>query len=82
MAALLAGLADVDLLSTQTLAECATSGGDVLHRIADQAMAAAALTCARPEPTPDHAGALAFPGGPAFVRLTAARLRRGGITDG
>jgi hypothetical protein len=48
MAALRAGLADVDLLSTQTLAECATSGGDVLHRIADQAMAAAALTCARP----------------------------------
>jgi fructokinase len=30
----------------------------------------------------DHAGAPAFPGGPAFVRLTAARLRRGGITDG
>jgi len=52
MAALLAGLADVDLLSTKTLAECATSGGDVLHRIADQAMAAAALTCARPGADP------------------------------
>ncbi len=49
---LLAGLADVDLLSTQTLAECATSRGDVLHRDADQAMAAAALTCARPGADP------------------------------
>ena len=64
MAALLAGLADADLLSTQTLAECVTSGGDVLHRIADQAMAAAALTCARPGADPDHAGALAFQADP------------------
>jgi len=47
MAALLAGLADVNLLSTEALAECTTSGGNVLHRIADQAMAAAALTYAR-----------------------------------
>ena len=52
MAALLAGLADADLLSTQTLAECVTSGGDVLHRIADQAMAAAALTLRARGPTP------------------------------
>jgi len=55
MAALLAGLADVNLLSTGALAECATSGGDVLHRIADQAMAAAALTCARPGADPPAA---------------------------
>jgi fructokinase len=63
-AALLAGLADVDLLSTQTLAECATSGGDVLHRIADQAMAAAALTCALLGADPRHAVALAFQADP------------------
>jgi fructokinase len=35
-----------------------------------------------PRADPEHAGALAFPGRPAFVRLTAARLRRGGMTDG
>jgi hypothetical protein len=37
----------VNLLSTEALAECTTSGGEVLRRIAHQAMAAAALTCAR-----------------------------------
>lgn len=47
MAALLAGLADINLLSTEGLAECTTSGGKVLYRFADQAMAAAALTYAR-----------------------------------
>jgi fructokinase len=55
MAALLAGLADVSLLSTEALAECATSDGDVLHRIIDQALAAAALTCARPGADPPTA---------------------------
>jgi hypothetical protein len=39
MAALLAGSPMRPLLSAQALAECATSGGEVLHRIADQAMA-------------------------------------------
>lgn len=51
MAALLAGLADINLLSTEGLAECTTSGGKVLHRFADQAMAAVALTYARLGPT-------------------------------
>jgi fructokinase len=55
MAALLAGLADVNLLSAEALAECATSDGDVLHRIIDQALAAAALTCARPGADPPTA---------------------------
>jgi fructokinase len=55
MAALLAGLADVSLLSAEALAECATSDGDVLHRIIDQALAAAALTCARPGADPPTA---------------------------
>jgi fructokinase len=55
MAALLAGLADAGLLSAEALAECATSGAAVLHRIADQAMAAAALTCTRPGADPPTA---------------------------
>lgn len=47
MAALLAGLADSGLLSPQALARCAASGRDLLYQIVDQAMAAAAMTCAR-----------------------------------
>jgi len=46
MAALLAGLAEVGLLSPQALAE-SSARPDVLNRVVGQAMAAAALTCAR-----------------------------------
>jgi fructokinase len=46
MAALLAGLAEVHLLSPQALAERAAHS-DALYHVAGQALAAAALTCAR-----------------------------------
>jgi hypothetical protein len=46
MAALLAGLAEVRLLSPHGLARC-SARPEVLYRVVSQAMAAAALTCAR-----------------------------------
>jgi fructokinase len=46
MAALLAGLAEVGVLSPQALAE-ASARPEVLNRVVGQAMAAAALTCTR-----------------------------------
>ncbi len=73
MAALLAGLAEFNLLSREALAECATSGGNVLHRIIDQAMAAAALTCARPGADPPTARELR--------RFQAERARQAAVPD-
>lgn len=58
MAALLAGLAEAGLLAPEALARGAAAGPDVLHRIAGQAMAAAALTCTRPGADPPAAGEL------------------------
>jgi len=55
MAALLAGLADEGLLSPQTLAERLTTDQRAQHRIVDQALAAAALTCTRPGADPPTA---------------------------
>src|SRR2546429_9609449 len=51
MSPVLEGLPDINLLPTEGPAECTTSGGKVLHRFADQAMAAVALTYARLGPT-------------------------------
>lgn len=73
MAGLLAGLAEFNLLSREALAESATSDGNVLHRVIDQAMAAAALTCARPGADPPTAQELR--------RFQAERARRAPAPD-
>ncbi len=57
-AALLAGLADLGMLSPEALAGCVASQQDVLHEIIGQALAAAALTCTRPGADPPTADAL------------------------
>lgn len=59
MAALLAGLAQFGLLSPKALAEAVTTRQDALREIVDQALAAAALTCARPGADPPTAQELA-----------------------
>lgn len=59
MAALLAGLAQFGWLSPKALAEGVTTRQDALREIVDQALAAAALTCARPGADPPTAKELA-----------------------
>jgi len=58
MAALLAGLADLRLLSPEALAGRLDAGEQALREIAGRAMAAAALTCTRPGADPPTAGEL------------------------
>jgi fructokinase len=57
-AALLAGAADLRILSPGALARTAAGQRDVLHEIVGQAMAAAALTCTRPGADPPTAADL------------------------
>jgi fructokinase len=57
-AALLAGLADLRLLSPEALAGWVTTQRDVLHEVVGRALAAAALTCTRPGADPPAAGEL------------------------
>ena len=58
MAALLAGLADLQLLSPEALAGRLGAGEQALREAAGQALAAAALTCTRPGADPPTAGEL------------------------
>ena len=57
-AALLAGLADVGMLSREALTAGAAGEPDLLRGIVGQALAAAALTCTRPGADPPTAGEL------------------------
>jgi len=58
MAALLAGLAGFELLSPTELAKGVITRPEVLREVVDQALAAAALTCARPGADPPTAAEL------------------------
>src|SRR5437764_165582 len=57
-AALLAGLAELRMLTPRALAGRVSNDPGVLHEIADQALAAAALTCTRPGANPPTTGEL------------------------
>jgi fructokinase len=58
MAALLAGLADCELLAPAKLAEGVTTRPEALREVVDRALAAAAMTCARPGADPPTAAEL------------------------